>query len=66
MKQSRAEELQILGTFLSEKKKIITNQWEQVIFGTTIIVNMKAMVTEIKPYQSKNMSMKLNHTSMTP
>ena len=40
----------MLGIFLSMEKKIITNQQEKVIFGVTIILNMKVTVIEIKRY----------------
>ena len=34
----------------------------RVIFIATVLLNMKIMVIKIKPYQSKNTLMKLNHT----
>ena len=48
------QQLDILGTFLSIKKKIIINQYQQVMFGVTIILNMKVTMIEIKLYQLKN------------
>ena len=50
---------------LNKKKKIITNQQEQVVVIATIILNMIVIAIEIKPYQAKNTSMKLNHTCKT-
>ena len=51
----------MLGTFLSMEKKINTNQEKYVIFGVTIILNMKVTVTEIKHCQLKNILIKLYH-----
>ena len=34
-------------------KKIITNDEEQVIFGTLFISNMKVLAIKIKPYRPK-------------
>ena len=62
MRQSKTEYLEILRIFPNHKKNIIANQEEQVIFIGTNILNMKAMVIEIKFLQSKNTWMKLNHT----
>ena len=31
-------------------------------FGATIMLNMKVMVTKIKPYQLKNILIKVDHT----
>ena len=55
----KARTIEILKTFLTKKNKIITGK---IIFIATNIWNMKVMVTEIKPYQSNNTSMRLNHT----
>ena len=38
---------------------MIINQSEEVNFGVTIILNMKAIVTEKKHYQLKNISIKV-------
>ena len=57
MKKLKTEYLEILEMFLDWKKKI-----EQVIFGVTIILNMKVMVIEMKPYQLKNILIKLDHS----
>ena len=46
---------------MKKKKKIIINQQELVIFGVTIILNMKVMVMEIKHYQLKNILTKLDY-----
>ena len=46
---------------MKKKKKIIINQQELVIFGVTIILNMKVMVMEIKHYQLKNILTKLHY-----
>ena len=62
IKQSKIQSLEMLGTFLSMKKKIIINQEEQVIFGATIILNMKVTVIEIKHCQLRNILIKLHHT----
>ena len=61
MKQLKTEKLEILRTFLNNKKNIITNQKEFVNFRVTVLSNMKVMVIEIKPNQSKNTFVKLNH-----
>ena len=61
MKQLKTEKLEILRTFLNNKKNIITNQKEFVNFRVTVLSNMKVMVIEIKPNQSKNTLVKLNH-----
>ena len=61
MKQFKTEKLEILRTFLNNKKNIITNQKEFVNFRVTVLSNMKVMVIEIKPNQSKNTLVKLNH-----
>ena len=50
MKQLNIEQLEILGTSLN-KKMIIINQQEQVIFAITIVSNMKVVVIKIKIYQ---------------
>ena len=42
-----------------KKKKMIINQSEEVNFGVTIILNMKAIVTEKRHYQLKNISIKV-------
>ena len=47
MKQLNIEQLEILGTSLN-KKMIIINQQEQVIFAITIVSNMKVVVIKIK------------------
>ena len=44
-----------------QKKKIIINQYEQVIFGVIIILNMDVMMIEIKHCQLKNILIKLDH-----
>ena len=44
-----------------KKKKIVINQLEYVMFGETIIFNMKVAVTEIKGYQLKSILIKLDH-----
>ena len=44
-----------------KKKKIVINQLEYVMFGETIIFNMKVVVTEIKGYQLKSILIKLDH-----
>ena len=41
MKQLKIELLEILETFLIMKKKIITNQQEQITFGVAIIFNSR-------------------------
>ena len=61
MKQLEPEYSEILKTFLNNKK-IITNQYILVIFIVAIASNMTLMVIEIKPHQSNNTLMKLNHT----
>ena len=61
MKQLKPEYSEILKTFLNNKK-IITNQYILVIFIVAIALNMTLMVIEIKPHQSNNTLMKLNHT----
>ena len=63
LKQLKIEQLEILKIFLSmkKKKKIIINQQELVIFGVTIILNMKVMVMEIKHYHLKNILTKLDY-----
>ena len=38
---------------------MIINQSEEVNFGVTIILNMKAIVTEKRHYQLKNISIKV-------
>ena len=50
MKQLNIEQLEILGPSLN-KKMIIINQQEQVIFAITIVSNMKVVVIKIKIYQ---------------
>ena len=50
MKQLNIEQLEILGTSLN-KKMIIINQQEQVIFAITIVSNIKVVVIKIKIYQ---------------
>ena len=47
-------ELETLETFMSKKRNIITNQQKQSVFGATVILNVKAMMIEIKYYQLKN------------
>ena len=49
--------LETLRIFLSMNKK--------VIFGVTIILNLKVMVIEIKLYQLKNILIKLGHVQKT-
>ena len=52
----------MLGNFFNMKRKIITNQKEKLIFGIKVILNMKVMVTKVKPCQLKTILMKLGHT----
>ena len=61
MKKSDRDCLEILGTRLSKKKKIITNQKKQVIFGATIILNMKLIVIEMRHYYLKSILIKFDH-----
>ena len=46
-------ELETLETFMNKKRNVITNQQKQSVFGATIILNVKAMMIEIKYYQLK-------------
>ena len=62
MKQSKTEKSETLKTF-KNKQKINLNQYGQVILIAIITLKMKLMVTEIKPYQSKNIFIKSNITS---
>ena len=39
-----------IRTLFEQEKEIIINQYEQVSFGIRIILNMKVVVIEIKPY----------------
>ena len=57
------EYLEIFRIFMNmkNKKKIIVNQQEYVIFGVTIILNAKVMTIEIKHFQFKNILIKLDH-----
>ena len=41
--------------------KIIINQYEHIIFGLTIILNIKVTAIEIKLYQLKNILIILGH-----
>ena len=41
--------------------KIIINQYELIIFGLTIILNIKVTAIEIKLYQLKNILIILGH-----
>ena len=50
MMQSNREELYMLTPFL--RRRLLQQEW--VMFGALIILNVKVLVTEIKPYQSKN------------
>ena len=51
LKQSNREKIYMLTPFLRRKRSL---QQEWVMFGALIILNVKVLVTEIKPYQSKN------------
>ena len=62
MKQLKIELLEILETFLIMKKKIITNQQEQITFGVAIIFTLKVTVIDIKNYHLKDILIKLDHT----
>ena len=62
MKQLKIELLEILETFLIMKKKIITNQQEQITFGVAIMLTLKVTVIDIKNYQLKESLIKLDHT----
>ena len=44
------------------KKKIITNQQEQITFGVAITLTLKITVIDIKNYQLKDILIKLDHT----
>ena len=48
------------------RKKIMKNQNEQVVFGMTIILNMKVAMMAIKHYQLKNTLIKLDYTINNP
>ena len=50
MKQSKTKQLEIVE-HVSNKKMIIINQQKLVIFGTTIISNMKVTLIKVKTYQ---------------
>ena len=52
-------ELETLETFMSKKRNVITNQQKQSVFGATIILNVKAMMIEIKYYQLKKILNKI-------
>ena len=62
MKQLKIELLEILEAFLIMKKKIITNQQEQITFGVAIMLTLKVTVIDIKNYQLKESLIKLDHT----
>ena len=64
MKQSKAEQLEILEIVLNQKmKKKITKILEElVIFIAAIILNKKVLVIEITHYQLKHTLIKLDHT----
>ena len=62
MTQNRVRVIRDIKNFLNNNKKIVTKQKEQVTFIAIVILNMKVMVLEIKPYQSKNILIKLNYT----
>ena len=61
MNQSKTEQLEILGTFLSWKKKILINQKQQVTLRGKITLNVKTIKIETKNYQLKNILIKLEH-----
>ena len=46
---------------MKNKKKIIINQLGEVLFGVTIILNMKVEVREIKHYELKNILIEIEH-----
>ena len=46
---------------MKNKKKITINQLGEVLFGVTIILNMKVEVTEIKHYELKNILIEIEH-----
>ena len=48
------------------RKKIMKNQNEQVVFGMTIILNMKVAMMAIKHYQLNNILIKLDYTINDP
>ena len=47
--------------FSMKKKNTIISQKQQVIFGVTIMLNMKVTMIEIEHYQLKNFLIKLHH-----
>ena len=47
---------------LFEQEEDYNKPVREVIFTEKVISNVKLMVIKIKPYQSKNTLMKLNHT----
>ena len=48
------------------RKTIMKNQNEQVVFGMTIILNVKEAMMAIKHYQLKNILIKLDYTMNNP
>ena len=44
-----------------KKKNVIINKSELLVFGLTVILNMKVTAIEIKYYQFKNILIKLDH-----
>ena len=65
--QIKNENEQIKGRIIRDIKNLLEQEGEdyepvRVTIIVTIVSNMKVMVIEMKPYQSMNSLLKLNHT----